>query len=84
MIGWRKPGSALLWFVQPFDDACHFRFGIPEFGLAEGDEDGGPSYLLGEEVHRYGAGLNVLCDGGQFFEGRLIGQIRFHVVRFYG
>ena len=84
MIGWRKPGSALLWFVQSVDDAGHFCFRIPEFGLAEGNEDGSPSHLFGEEVHRYGAGLNVMRDGGQFFEGRLIGQIRFHGARFYG
>ncbi len=73
-----KFGSALLRFVQSFDDAVYFCFRISEFGLAEGDEDGGPAYLFGEEVHRYGAGLNVLGDGGQFFEGRLIVQIRFH------
>lgn len=73
-----KFGSTLLRFVQSFDDAVYFCFRIPEFGLAEGDEEGGPAYLFGEKIYRYRAGLYLLCDGCQLFEGRLIGQIRFH------
>lgn len=72
--------SVLLWLVQAFDDAVHFRFRVSEFCLAEGDEEGSPTHLFGEEVYRYRAGFNVLRDVGQFFEGRLIGQIRLHLL----
>ena len=76
MLKERYDSSGL--FVHLGDDLIHFCFCGAEFSLAPGNEFGGSSDLLSQDVYRDRFRLDLFCDSCELSVCFFIGQSRFH------